>query len=91
MFEFLPSAEMQTLVQSYGLSVLFGVIVLESIGVPIPSETALVTAALYAGSTHQISFVWVMTVAAVAAGAGYCLGYVIGRSIGFRLMARYGP
>jgi hypothetical protein len=35
MFEFLPFAEMQTLVQSYGLSVLFGVIILESIGVTI--------------------------------------------------------
>jgi membrane protein DedA with SNARE-associated domain len=90
MFQFLPSAEMQTLVQSYGLSLLFGVIMLESVGVPIPSETALVTAALYAGSTHQISFVWVMAVAAVGAGAGYSLGYVIGRSIGFRLIARYG-
>src|SRR6478752_7141475 len=90
MLEFLPSTEMQTLVQSYGLSVLFGVIMLESIGVPIPSETALVTAALYAGSTHQISFVWVITVATAAAVAGYSFGYLIGRSIGFRLIARYG-
>ena len=48
------------LIQTYGLWALFTVGMLESIGFPVPGETALVTAALYAGSTHQIDIVRVV-------------------------------
>jgi membrane protein DedA with SNARE-associated domain len=78
------------LLQTYGLWVLFTLIVLESMGVPLPGETALVTAALYAGSTHQIGIVSVVLVAAMAAITGDNIGYLIGRSVGIRLVARYG-
>jgi membrane protein DedA with SNARE-associated domain len=57
-------------------------------GYPLPGETALVTAALYAGSTHQISIASVVLVAATAAIIGDTIGYLIGRSIGVRLIAR---
>src|SRR3979409_446726 len=63
---------------------------LESMGIPMPGETALVTAALYAGSTHQIGIASVVLVAATAAIIGDNIGYLIGRSIGIRLVARYG-
>src|SRR5258707_15006392 len=63
---------------------------LESMGIPMPGETALVTAALYAGSTHQIGIASVVLVAATAAIIGDNIGYLIGRSIGLRLVARYG-
>jgi membrane protein DedA with SNARE-associated domain len=59
-------------------------------GVPMPGETALVSAALYAGSTHRIGIATVVAVAAAAAIIGDNLGYLIGRSIGFRLILRYG-
>src|ERR1700682_1705131 len=62
----------------------------ESMGIPVPGETALVTTALYAGSTHRIGIVPVIIVAAAAAVAGDNVGYVIGRSIGLRLLERYG-
>jgi membrane protein DedA with SNARE-associated domain len=78
------------LIQAYGLWVLFTLVMLESMGVPMPGETALVTAALYAGSTHQIGIVSVVLVAATAAIIGDNIGYLIGRSIGIRLVARYG-
>ena len=65
-------------------------VMLESAGVPLPGETALVSAALYAGSTHDISIVAVVLVAATAAIVGDNFGYLIGRSIGIRLVARYG-
>jgi membrane protein DedA with SNARE-associated domain len=39
----------QDLIQAYGLWVLFIAVMLESMGIPVPGETALVTAALYAG------------------------------------------
>src|SRR6266404_6926826 len=78
------------LIQSYGLWVLFALVMLESMGIPLPGETALVTAALYAGSTHQIGIVSVVLVAAIAAIIGDNIGYLIGRSIGIRVVARYG-
>jgi membrane protein DedA with SNARE-associated domain len=78
------------LIQAYGLWVLFAVVMLESMGIAMPGETALVTAALYAGSTHQIGIVSVVLVAAAAAMIGDNIGYLIGRSIGIRLVARYG-
>ncbi len=80
----------QGLIQAYGLWVLFTLVMLESMGIPMPGETALVTAALYAGSTHQIGIVSVVLVAATAAIIGDNIGYLIGRSIGIRLVARYG-
>jgi membrane protein DedA with SNARE-associated domain len=80
----------QDLIQAYGLWVLFIAVMLESIGIPVPGETALVTAALYAGSTHLISITSVVLVAATAAIIGDNIGYLIGRSIGIRLVMRYG-
>jgi membrane protein DedA with SNARE-associated domain len=80
----------QDLIQAYGLWVLFTVVMLESMGIAIPGETALVTAALYAGSTHQIGIASVVLVAATAAMIGDNIGYLIGRSIGVRLVVRYG-
>ena len=66
------------------------VVMLESMAIPMPGETALVTAALYAGSTHQIGIASVVLVAAMAAIVGDNIGYLIGRSIGIRLVVRYG-
>lgn len=80
----------QGLIQAYGLWALFTVVMLESIGIPVPGETAVVTAALYAGSKQQIDIVSVVLVAASAAIIGDNIGYLIGRSIGFRLLVRYG-
>jgi membrane protein DedA with SNARE-associated domain len=78
------------LVQTYGLWALFTVVMLESMGVPLPGESALLTAALYAGSTHQIDIFRVILVAAAAAIIGDNIGYLLGRSIGVRLLVRYG-
>jgi len=88
--DILSAAWIQDLIQTYGLWVLFGAVMLESMGVPMPGETAVVTAAIYAGSTHQISVTSVVLVAATAAIIGDNIGYLIGRSIGIRLLARYG-
>jgi membrane protein DedA with SNARE-associated domain len=78
------------LIQSYGLWALFAVVMLESMGVPLPGETALVTTALYAGATHQIGIISVVLVTAAAAIIGDNIGYLIGRSIGIRLLVLYG-
>ena len=81
---------MHDLIQAYGLWALFIVVTLESMGVPMPGETALVTTALYAGSTHQIDIISVVLVAAAGAIIGDNIGYLIGRSIQLRLLVRYG-
>lgn len=86
----LSASWLQNLIQVYGLWVLFIAVMLESMGVPMPGETALVTAALYAGSTHQIGIVSVVLVAVMAAIIGDNIGYLIGRSIGIRVLVRYG-
>ena len=88
--DILSAAWMQDLIQNYGLWVLFTAVMLESMGIPMPGETAVVTAAIYAGSTQQISVTSVVLVAATAAIIGDNIGYLIGRSIGIRLLARYG-
>jgi membrane protein DedA with SNARE-associated domain len=80
----------QGLIQTYGLWVVFAVVMFESIGVPLPGETALLSAALYAGATHEIGIFPVIAVAATAAIIGDNIGYLIGRSIGLRLLTRYG-
>jgi membrane protein DedA with SNARE-associated domain len=78
------------LIRSYGLWVLFGFVFLESTGIPLPGETALIAAALYAGATHHVSLGEVIAVAFAAAVAGDTLGYAIGRSCGHQLLRRHG-
>jgi membrane protein DedA with SNARE-associated domain len=80
----------QHLLHAYGLWVLFFVVMVESIGIPVPGESALVAAALYAGSTHQIGIAAVVLVAAAGAILGDNIGYLIGRSVGVPLVGRFG-
>lgn len=80
----------QDLIQTYGLWLLFGLVMFESMGVPMPGETSLIAAALYAGTTHQFAIVWVVAIAAAAAIVGDNLGYLVGRTVGLPLLLRYG-
>jgi len=74
---------------SHGLPVLFVVIMLESFGVPLPGETALIAFGVLASQGHY-SIVVVIAVASAAAIVGDNLGYlVIGRWGGRRLFERW--
>jgi membrane protein DedA with SNARE-associated domain len=76
--------------QEYGYLGVALAVSLESMGVPIPGETALIAAAVYAGKTHELN-IWVL-IASATAGAiiGDNFGYWIGRELGFRMLLRYG-
>jgi membrane protein DedA with SNARE-associated domain len=63
---------------------------LESMGVPLPGETTLIAAALYAGATHNLSIVGVVIAASAGAIIGDNLGYLLGHWGGYRLLIRYG-
>ena len=77
------------LVASYGYAGLFFLIGLESLGIPLPGETALVTAAALAGLGH-LSIYGVVATAVAAAVMGDNGGYWIGRNGGIALVRRYG-
>jgi membrane protein DedA with SNARE-associated domain len=77
------------LLQSYTYPVLLLLVLLESLGVPLPGEIALVTAAAYA-SSGQISIFVVIALAALGAIVGGVLGYWIGIKGGLPLVTRYG-
>jgi membrane protein DedA with SNARE-associated domain len=79
------------LIASYGYWILFVLVAAESLGVPLPGETALIIAGTYAGTTHHLSPWLVFAVASAAAIAGDNVGYVIGDKGGYRLARRYGP
>jgi membrane protein DedA with SNARE-associated domain/membrane-associated phospholipid phosphatase len=77
------------LLENYGYGFLFLVVALESLGIPLPGETALVTAAAFAARGH-LSIYRVVATAAIAAIIGDNGGYWIGRIGGIRLVRRYG-
>jgi len=74
----------------YGLVLLFLLIAVESAGVPVPGETALVAAAILARPEHDhYSLFWVIVVAAAGAIVGDNIGYGLGRVGGRRLIYRW--
>jgi membrane protein DedA with SNARE-associated domain len=79
------------LVSAYGYWAVALLVGAESIGVPLPGETVLIVAAIYAGHTHRLSVWTVFVVAAAAAIAGDNIGFWIGDKGGYRLLRRYGP
>ncbi|MFL5921971.1 MAG: DedA family protein [Gaiellaceae bacterium] len=79
---------MNGLVQHYGLIALFVIVMLESGGVPLPGETALVAAGVFA-SRGKLDITAVVAVATAAAIVGDNIGYWIGRTGGRRLLEEH--
>ena len=66
------------------------IVALESMGVPVPGETTLVSAAIFAATTHRLDIRLVIAAAAAGAIAGDSVGYTIGRTLGHRFLIRHG-
>jgi membrane protein DedA with SNARE-associated domain len=79
------------LISSYGYYAVFLIVGLESVGIPLPGETALIAASTYAATSGNLN-IWVVFGAA-AAGAiiGDNIGYWIGNKGGYKLARKYGP
>jgi membrane protein DedA with SNARE-associated domain len=89
MFNFL-ARNLDSVLATYGYLAVFFFVGIESIGIPVPGETMLVTAAIYAGTTGRLSIFWVIVASSAGAIVGDNIGYVIGRTGGYRLLKRYG-
>ena len=73
-----------------GYAAVFGLIAIETMGIPVPGETALITAGIVA-SRGRLSIEEVIAVAAAAAILGDNVGFAIGRKLGRRLLTAPGP
>jgi len=83
------SSHIVHLIATYGLLAIAVIIALESMGFPLPGESVLALAALYAAH-HNQSVVAVVASAAAGAIVGDNVGYWTGREFGYRLLRSYG-
>ena len=72
-----------------GYGILFGLILIESAGLPVPGETSLIAAGVLA-SAGSMSLPIVFAVAITAAVVGDNLGYLVGRRVGHRVLTAPG-
>jgi membrane protein DedA with SNARE-associated domain len=91
MFEWIHHPLLHDMLATYGPWAVMFVVMLESAGMPLPGETMVVTAALYAGATGRVSIYWVVLAAASGAIVGDNIGYWVGRELGLPLLVKYGP
>ncbi len=76
-------------VRDYGAFALFVVLTLESLGLPLPGESALIAAGTFAGR-GELSLPIMLFSAWAGAVLGDNIGYLIGRSAGRPLVLDYG-
>ena len=88
--DFLDGAAVQDLIAHYGYGAIFVVVMMESAGIPMPGETILVSAAVYAGTRHGLDIRWVIAAAAGGAIVGDNIGFWVGREFGEPLLERWG-
>src|SRR5947209_11840283 len=82
--------EMADFVSIYGIWIVAAFIALESVGIPLPAEAALIAAAFFAARTHGLDILSLITAATVPAVVGEIVGFWIGRRFGHQLLMRYG-
>ena len=76
--------------ETVGYPIVFALIAIETMGIPVPGETALVTAGIVA-SRGRLEIELVIALAAAAAILGDNVGFAIGRKLGRRLLTAPGP
>ena len=84
------SKELAELISAHGYWIVAVVVALESMGIPAPGETTLVTAAIFAGTTQRLNIASIIVAAAIGAIVGDNVGYLIGRRFGYSMLLRHG-
>ena len=84
------AAYLEHLLHAYGYAAIFAIIALENIGLLVPGETILITAAIFAATTHELNIIAIVVTAAAAAFGGSIAGCAIGRYGERHLLHRYG-
>ena len=79
------------LIATYGYGLILVVVMLESLGVPLPGEATLITASIYAGATHDLALTGIIAAATAGAVIGDNIGFWVGDKIGYRVLIRFGP
>ncbi|MEU8510835.1 DedA family protein [Kitasatospora sp. NPDC048722] len=82
-------AGLAPLLDHYGYLAVALLVLLDNCGIPVPGQTILVLASVYAGSGH-LDFAAVLVIAFVAATLGNSLGYLIGSTGGRAFVHRWG-
>jgi len=85
----LDQAMLLELIHQWGYGVIFGAMLLENAGVPLPGETVTLLGG-YAAGSGQLNVLGVMAAAAGGAILGDNLGYWVGRRAGWGLILRVG-
>lgn len=83
-------ADLDALFRHYGYGAIFAGVLLESSGLPLPGESLLIAASLYAATTHHLAILLLVPAAAMGAILGDQIGYAIGRHVGVRVLERWG-
>lgn len=78
-----------SMIEKYGYIIVILTIMLESAGIPMPGETALIVAAAFAGTGH-LDITLVIICAASGAIIGDAGGYWIGRKLGRPFLDKHG-
>jgi len=81
--------DISQIITDFGPWAIFGLILIESFGIPVPGETALISAAILA-SQGKLPIVELLLAAWAGAVIGDNIGYAIGRFGGRRVVLRYG-
>jgi membrane-associated protein len=85
-----PLATFLDVAETVGYPLIFALIAIETMGIPVPGETALITAAIVA-SRGRLQIEIVIALAAAAAILGDNIGFAIGRKLGRRVLTAPGP
>jgi len=88
--DLLTGEHLHHVLRTWGYGALAAAVGLEALGLPLPGEITLISAALFAGATHHMDIRLVVLTAAAAAVMGSNGGYLIGRALGEPLLHRYG-
>jgi membrane protein DedA with SNARE-associated domain len=78
-------------ISTYGVWVVAAFIALESIGLPLPAEAALMAAGFFAATTGSFDIWLLISAGIVAAIAGEIIGFWIGRTFGYSMLRKHGP